>query len=161
MRRTCWIGSGTGHRDEGEKAMGAIEERKLPDRIPKKEWSALGRKLFGKDPRKWKFVCACCGHVQTIGDFIELRDLGLWDGDAQIAYHNCIGRYDTRIKDKDIGRLDGRGKSPCDYTLGGLFCLAKTFVVDEDGNEHAVFEFAEEESEKETVKERRIHRATN
>ncbi len=130
--------------------MGATEERKLirtefketVNRISKDDWLAEGKRLFGEDRREWKFKCACCGHIQTIADFIELRNLKIWDGDAQIAYHSCIGRYDTRIPAKDLGRLDGRSKSPCDYTLGGLISLAKTVVVDDNQNEHKVFEFA-------------------
>lgn len=116
-------------------------------RLSQDEWLAKGKELFGDDPRQWKFRCACCGHVQTMGDFIELQKLGLWhrDIDIQKAYHSCIGRYDPRIPHKALGKLDGQGKSPCDYTLGGLICLAKTVVVDGDGKEHKVFEFATDE----------------
>lgn len=133
--------------------MGANEERGLlrtefkepVNRISREDWWARGRRLFGADPRQWKFKCSCCGHVQTIGDFIELRDLGLWDGDILIAYHSCIGRYDSRIKEKDLGKFFAEGKSPCDYTLGqgggGLISPAK-IVVDDDDTEHKVFEFA-------------------
>ena len=110
-------------------------------RMPLEQWLAKGRELFGDDPKQWRFRCANCGHVQTIADFIKLRDLGLWEGDAQIAYYSCIGRYDSRILPGQLGRLDGEGKSPCDYTLGGLFCLAKTIVIDDEGREHPVFEF--------------------
>ncbi len=125
-----------------ERELIKTEFKETVNRIPIDDWKAEGKRLFGDDARDWKFKCACCGHVQSIRDFIELRDLGIWDGDAQIAYHNCIGRYDTRITEKDLGGLDGRGKSPCDYTLGGLISLAKTVVVDDDENEHKVFEFA-------------------
>lgn len=131
--------------------MGSVEETEVMrtesfkgpvKRMSKQEWLAKGKELFGDDPKVWRFKCACCGHVQTIGDFIKLRDLGLWEGDAQTAYHSCIGRYDPRIPEKEVGKLDGEGKSPCDYTLGGLIVLAKTVVVDGEGNEHKVFEFA-------------------
>lgn len=130
--------------------MGAIEERELTrtefkqpvKRISKDDWFAKGRELFGDDPKLWRFKCACCGHVQTIGDFIQLRDLELWDGDARIAYHSCIGGCDPRIPEKDLGKFFGRRKSPCNYALAFSISLAKTVVVDNDGNEHSVFEFA-------------------
>ena len=126
-----------------ERELLSVEFREPVNQMSIEDWMAKGKELFGEDPKRWKFKCACCGHVQTIGDFIELRDLGLWDGDAGVAYYNCIGRYDSRIPEKELGKLDGKGKSPCDYTLGGLISLAKTIVVDGDGNEHKVFEFAE------------------
>lgn len=111
-------------------------------RIPIADWLAEGKRLFGDDAAVWRFVCSNCKHVQTIADFIELRDLKIWDGnDAQIAYYSCIGRYDTRIPEAKKGQLLGNPKSPCDYTLGGLIGLAKTIVIDDDDREHHVFEF--------------------
>lgn len=121
----------------------AIEPTLTLDRLTTEEWLAKGKKLFGKDPKGWKFKCPCCGHIQTIADFIELRELGLWSGDAQTAYFSCIGRYDTRIPVmKKGGLLDKGNGSPCDYTLGGLIRLHKTVVVDGEGEENPVFEFA-------------------
>jgi hypothetical protein len=112
-----------------------------PRKITQEEWLAEGRKLFGDDPKDWRFVCPNCGNIQTIGDFMELRKHGIEIKDAQVAYFNCIGRYDTRIPAKKIGHI-GEGKSPCDYSLGGLIHLHKTVVIDGD-TEHRVFEFAE------------------
>lgn len=132
-----------GATEETEVMTPEFEDENTVKRMSKEDWLAQGRELFGDDPRQWKFKCACCGHVQTIADFIELQDLGLWHGiDAQVAYHSCIGRYDPRIPEEEPGRLDGEGKSPCDYTLSGFISLAKTLVVDDEGHEHRVFEFA-------------------
>ena len=111
-------------------------------RLTTEEWLAKGKELFGDDPKLWKFSCANCGHIQTIADFIELRKLGLFDGDVQGAYYSCIGRYDRRLPDKTIGELGDKDKSPCNYTLGGLIVLAKTVVVDDENYENPVFEFA-------------------
>ena len=111
-------------------------------KIPQAEWLAEGYKLFGKDERKWKFKCSNCGHIQTIDDFIELREKGISKINPESAYFSCIGRFDTRIS--KIGQI-GDKISPCNYTLGGLLCFAHTFVIDEKGNEHPVFEFASEE----------------
>jgi len=127
-----------------------VIESTMPEevkRISQEDWLAKGKRLFGEDPREWQVECACCGNVQTMNDFIKLRELGIYEGDAQIAFSACIGRYDTRIPKDKIGRLDdeptdGKPKSPCDYTCSGLIRLAKTLVIDGDGDESAVFEFA-------------------
>lgn len=42
--------------------------------VSQADWLAEGEKLFGTDPRKWKFKCPNCGHVQSMEDFIELRN---------------------------------------------------------------------------------------
>lgn len=135
-----------GSTEETEVMTPELEDENTVKRISKEDWLAQGKQLFGDDPRQWKFKCACCGHVQTMADFSELRDLGLWQfdtiADTQVAYYACIGRYDPRIPEEELGRLDGEGKSPCDYTLRGFFSLAKTVVVDDDGEEYRVFEFA-------------------
>lgn len=57
-------------------------------RITVKEWKEEGTKRFGQDPAKWRFVCQNCKHVQTIQDFIDIRDLGMFEGSAEIALYN-------------------------------------------------------------------------
>jgi len=109
--------------------------------ISLKEWLQEGERLFGPDKKQWKFKCPNCGHIQSIQDFIELREKGICDIDGNTAYFSCIGRFDTRIPENKIGTISDK-KSPCNYTNGGLFCFAKTFVIDEQGKKHAVFEFA-------------------
>ena len=110
-------------------------------RIDVKDWMAEGKALFGDEPLDWKFVCPNCGHIQTMRDFLELREAGIYKKTLQQAYYSCIGRFDTRIKEKDVGTILDR-KSPCNYTLGGLFPFCKTVVIDEEGKENLVFEFA-------------------
>ncbi len=122
--------------------MGHIQATAKVKKIGIADWMAEGSKLFGTDPRDWRFVCPNCNHVQTIGDFIELRRAGIDIKDAQVATYSCIGRYDTRIPRTEIGTLGDRNKKqPCDYTLGGVFHFVRTIVVDGEGNEHPVFEF--------------------
>lgn len=113
--------------------------------IPLKDWLAMGERLFGPDKRLWKWKCSNCGHVQSIADFIELRNQKIVPSDfdaGTVAYFSCIGRFDTRIPEKDVGTISDK-KSPCNYTLGGLFVYANTFVIDEAGQKHPVFDFAE------------------
>ena len=109
-----------------------------------KDWLAESERLFGADMKLWKFKCANCGHVQSIADFLELKKLGIIKAETDVGrlvYYSCIGRYDTRIPEKDMGTIFNK-KSPCNYTLGGLFKFAKTFVINESGEKIPVFEFA-------------------
>lgn len=118
-----------------------------PRRIKLKDWQEEGRKLFGEDERYWKFVCPNCKNVQSPNDFLELKELGVVTMiDPNSAYFCCIGRFDARIAIADIGEI-GDGKSPCNYTMGGLFRFVHTIVIDEKEKEHFVFEFAPGEKE--------------
>lgn len=110
------------------------------------DWLAEGEMLFGDDKKQWKWKCCNCGHVQSIADFLELKNLGIIKAEKDVGtlvYFSCIGRYDTRIPKEDVGTI-GDKKSPCNYTLGGLFRFAKTYVINESGERIPVFEFARE-----------------
>lgn len=113
-----------------------------------KDWLAEGERLFGPDKKQWKWKCSHCGYVQSIADFLELKKLGIINPEADVGtfvYFSCIGRFDTRIPKEDVGTIfDKIKKSPCNYTLGGLFCLTDTFVISESGERVPVFEFAKE-----------------
>jgi len=131
--------------------MSEIIKKEVPEnksqevlRITVKEWMKKGKSLFGKDARLWKFRCANCGHVQSMADFIALREAGLFEGDPQVAYFSCIGRFDTRLPSSKVGTL-GDPKEYCNYTLGGLIPLNKTIVLGGDV-ELSVFEFADQEA---------------
>lgn len=102
-------------------------------KITANEWLREGKRLFGDDMKQWKFKCPSCGHIQTLQDFL---DLGFSQDEAEgVFFYSCIGRWM-----ESEGILFNK-KSPCNYTLGGLFTLAETIVIDED-NEIPVFEFA-------------------
>lgn len=105
------------------------------------EWLAEATRLFGSDMGDWKFVCPMCGNVQSVADFRKLRDEG-YKVSQNDAYFNCIGRY---IGGRSAFLDDKKKGSPCDYTLGGLFCMAKSFVH-KDGKDHPVFEFYREDA---------------
>jgi len=127
---------------------GTIEGSELKE-IKLADWLAEGERLFGPDKKLWKFICPNCGHIQSIADFLELRNLKIVPSDfnpGDVVYYSCIGRWDTRIPVKDIGTVFDK-KSPCNYTNGGLFCFAKRFIVDDgnDGKKVPVFDFAREE----------------
>lgn len=114
-----------------------------------KDWLAEGERRFGPDKKQWKFKCPNCGHIQSIADFIELRDKKIVPHDFDIGtvvYYSCIGRFDKRIPIEHVGTIfDKKGKmrSPCNYTLGGLFVFAETYVINDKGEECPVFDFAD------------------
>ena len=114
-----------------------------PRRITQAEWIAELKERFGGDTKKWAFVCPNCHHIQSVDDFLELKELGIYTRDSlpEDAYFNCIGRFDVRIPGEKLGTF-GDGKSPCDYTMGGFFPLCQTIVISGDGKEHRVFEIA-------------------
>lgn len=108
-----------------------------------KDWLSEAEKLFGSDPRKWKFKCPNCGHIQSIEDFLELKKRNIIKPDVDVGtfvYYSCIGRFDTRILSEEVGTIFNK-KSPCNYTNGGLFCFANVFVIREDGTRTPVFDF--------------------
>lgn len=117
-----------------------------PKEMSLNDWLAEGERLFGADKKQWKWKCSNCGHVQSIADFLELKKLGIIEAEEDvgaIVYYSCIGRFDTRIPEEDVGTI-GDKKSPCNYTLGGLFKFANTYVISESGERVPVFDFAEE-----------------
>jgi len=120
----------------------------VPTEIPLQDWLAEGERLFGPDKTQWKWKCSNCGHVQSIAGFLELKKLGIIKKETDVGtlvYFSCIGRFDTRIPEEDVGTIfDKKPKSPCNYTLGGLFRFANTFVISESGERVPVFEFARE-----------------
>lgn len=59
--------------------------------------------------------------------------------ESQVGF-NCIGRHRGGDKVVGLGEKD-RGQG-CNYTQGGLFGLAKTVVIMDDGREVPVFDFA-------------------
>ncbi len=122
---------------------GIVEGPNLKE-ISVKEWLAQGELLFGADKKQWKWKCSNCGHVQSIADFLELKKLGIIKKEVDVGtlvYYSCIGRFDTRILEEDVGTVWNK-KSPCNYTLGGLFRFANTFVISESGERIPVFDFA-------------------
>jgi len=116
-----------------------------PEVISQEEWEAEGEKLFGPDKIQWKFVCPNCGNVQCSEDFRKYKDVGATPSDA---YFNCIGRF----MGPDVGTL-GDGKSPCDYSLGGLFILSKIVIRTPYGMQK-VFDFYREDDDNAAVQER-------
>lgn len=106
-----------------------------PVRYTEAEWFALGRSLFGPDVFCWRFVCPCCGHEQTVADFRGRVPKGT---PADVAFANCIGRYDPASRD-----AFGSGPGPCNYTSGGLFNLNPVTVLRGAGVPLHVFAFAQ------------------
>jgi len=95
------------------------------------EWLKLGKRLYGKDIRRWKFRCPACGNVQS-DHSVKRRNPSLGDTSSWIFFA-CEGRH-----------TDGVG---CNWTLGGLLQIHRLEVVDERGikpHRVRVFEFADD-----------------
>lgn len=103
--------------------------------LTKDEWLQRGKERFGKDYKEWKFKCPSCGNIQSIHDF---EDASI-ENPEQKVFFSCIGRWNGHDNDMLSG------KSPCNYTLGGLFKLHHVEVINEEGYITSVFEFAESE----------------
>lgn len=89
------------------------------------EWRKEAARKFGEDPSNWKFVCPHCGHVQSVNDFGEDKDL---------ACQECIGRRTPAIG--------------CNWAAYGfLKTLGKGIEIETpDGSIIEVFDFALEEN---------------
>ena len=55
------------------------------------EWLAEGKRRFGEDFNKWRFVCPVCGFVQSVQDY---KDAGA-PQDA-VAF-SCVGRWRKEV----------------------------------------------------------------
>ena len=107
--------------------------------ISHRAWLAEGVRLFGRDVKRWRFVCPICEHIASVADWEALNT-----GAGAIAY-SCIGRFLPRpAKVRDAFRQDGPG--PCNYAGGGLFRLNPVRVDVGEPNSppqyRSAFEFA-------------------
>ncbi|MBU0846480.1 hypothetical protein KKH23_04770 [Patescibacteria group bacterium] len=93
-----------------------------------KIWLEEAIRRFGPDPLNWNFVCPTCGHVQCGEDFAKINP-PLAKDPKNIAYQECIGRYDKKA-------------GGCDFVAYGL--ISSDIVVIAPCGEVHVFPFAEE-----------------
>lgn len=93
------------------------------------EWIAEGTKLFGTiNNKEFKFVCPCCGNVQTP---LEFEKKGLND---YLAFYECIG-----LKTGGKGTIHNK-KKPCNYKIYGVLDLSNTMIICQTGN-FSVFDY--------------------
>jgi predicted RNA-binding Zn-ribbon protein involved in translation (DUF1610 family) len=95
------------------------------------EWDAEARRLFGPDPRDWRFVCPSCGHVAAVRDW---RAAGAPRDAVAVS---CVGRW---LEQRQAAFSGGPG--PCDYAGTGLFKLNPVRVKSGDRVWH-MFAFAD------------------
>jgi len=83
------------------------------------------------------FVCPMCGTVQSAKSLIAAgAGKNFEEVETQLGY-SCVGRW--------LGAPAPRKKpdgKPCNWTLGGLFCLHALEVTGPDGKDHPFFEIA-------------------
>ena len=106
------------------------------------DWMAEGKRRFGEDLAKWKFVCPVCGHIAAVEDFKPHSAAGATPNSATCE---CIGRY---VHGSKAFGPDGKVVGPCDYAGYGLFRLSPVRVSSAPGTTgeyvRHCFAFAEE-----------------
>lgn len=106
------------------------------------EWIKEGKRRFGDDIMKWRFVCPICGATFAIEDFRPYKELGATSDSATCE---CIGRYMPKEKRVEaFGEKGNKITKPCDYAGYGLFKLSPVVII-KDGIEQDCFDFAEPE----------------
>lgn len=111
-----------------------------PRRLTQAEWLAEGKARFGENTRKWRFVCPICKHVQSMESVLAMRE-DMTPSEAEgYVYFSCEGRF-APGSGKAFGKTVPDPKIGCDYTLGGLFKIARVEVVTPEARILPVFEF--------------------
>ncbi len=105
-------------------------------RYTKEEWLNEGKRRFGPDFMKWKFVCPMCGHAAKVEDF---KAVGADSPDC--AYVECIGRYTGQGSPKGFDKREENGNG-CNWAAYGFFGIPRGGVM-VDG--HHIFDFASSE----------------
>jgi hypothetical protein len=112
----------------------------LPDTTPVMtydRWMAEGKRRFGEDFDKWRFVCPICHNVAAIGEYRPFKDKG---ASADSAVQECIGRY-TGTPFKAFGNSAKERGKPCDYAVYGLFRFPGVIIEMPDGVKRMAFAF--------------------
>lgn len=97
-------------------------------------WEAEGVSLFGDKMRNWKFVCPCCGFVQSGNDFLA-AGADVIAAQSMLGF-SCIGRLSENSRE-----AFGEGPGPCNYAGGGIFPRNPVIIILENGEKTSRFEF--------------------
>lgn len=99
-------------------------------------WQAAAVERYGANAMHWRFRCPVCRVETNVSEWKEAKA-----PEGAIGF-SCIGRYTLRPDETPPADESGR-RQPCNYAGGGLFKLNPVRVVAEDGEEHAMFDFAD------------------
>lgn len=103
------------------------------------DWIAQGEELFGKDRRKWKFVCSSsnCKRVQSYESVMEQYNKGehsqRYGENWPIEAYRSGPEDGTGSEGRKVPRIrmESTCYSPtCNWVAGGLFSSGKLIVVD-------------------------------
>lgn len=114
-------------------------------RLTLEEWQAEGRRRFGPDPTRWRFVCPSCGQEQDAWDW-KANGCPPRAIDANLAF-NCVGTQIRRVcPTADVVDFaePTRGFG-CVYVGAGLWRISPVVLAVEgpDPFERELFEFAQ------------------
>ena len=107
-----------------------IRDDKIIRYESKEAWEAEGRRRFGNDFMKWRFVCPMCGHIASVEEFKAVGASSPND-----AFQCCLGRFTGKGAPKE------GDSSGCNWTVNGLFKVGGASVV-HNGNEILIFDYA-------------------
>lgn len=99
------------------------------------EWLEMGIELFGENKMEWRFKCPSCHYVASMRDY---KEAGAPVGAVGFS---CIGRYKPNPQEAFTKGLK-KNTDPCNYAGGGLLCINPLLVVDDEGEQHFMFDFA-------------------
>lgn len=97
-----------------------LNENSNIESISLQDWLKLGEQKFGKNRDDWQFVCVMCGHIQSATASRE-RQPNVDKGKEEYWLRNYLAMNCEGRLSNDVG---------CDWSLGGLFQIHKSEVVD-------------------------------
>lgn len=100
--------------------------------ITREEWLREGIELFGPDKRRWTFRCPCCGHPQSVADFLHHR----LDPQGKV-FRTCLSAFLTPGAESH--------REPCTYSLADPAHVPEIVVLHE-GLDVPVMPFARHEA---------------
>lgn len=112
---------------ESTALLAKIKATTTATRMTRAQWLARGAELFGRDMKKWRWVCVACGNIQSAESCLANNPRLDLQSTAGWMYFACEGRH-----------TKSRG---CNWSLGGLFHIHERVVIDDEGDEIPVFLF--------------------
>lgn len=100
--------------------------------ITREEWLREGIELFGANKRLWTFRCPCCGHPQSVADFLRHR----LDPQGKV-FRTCLSAF--------LAPGAEAHREPCTYSLADPGHIPELVVLHE-GLDVPVMPFARQEA---------------
>jgi len=94
------------------------------EKISKEAWNALGEARFGKNYADWRWICPCCGRVNSGSEFIKFGESPTRGATI------CIGRVNGKgVSGMGVAKKDRHCETGCDWAAGGISLLTETWSI--------------------------------